>query len=117
MLHQPWLGALGNVVLDAVVAAQQPREAVLQEALRGAHKEPAGPHLHILLPEVLEEEEEENIWNFNFQRRWDPQPPTPLQGDAGGGSLVGLSVLSPTSLGWGDFLLAFLFMKWAEHCP
>lgn len=75
-LHQLRLGAPGRVILDAVVAAQGHREAVQQKALRGAHKEPAGPHLHVVLLEVLEEEEggAENICNFNFHAAWDPQP-------------------------------------------
>ena len=54
-LHQLGLEAPGRVVLDAVVTAQERGKAVLQEVLRGAHEETAGPHLHILLLKVLEE--------------------------------------------------------------
>lgn len=59
VLHQLRLEALGRVVLDAVVTSQERGKAVLQEGLCGAHKETAGPYLHVALLEVLEEEEEE----------------------------------------------------------
>lgn len=96
VLHQLGLGAPGCVVLDAVVAAQGHREPTLQEALCGAHVEPAGPRLHIALLEVLEGAGEgsrhlggplpsdlgpgtliPHSWDMEVSReesRWAPQP-------------------------------------------
>lgn len=99
VLHQLGLGAPGRVVLDAVVAAQKHREAVLQEALRGAHEEPARPRLHVVLPEILQEEEEARASGMSTSKwpgTWDPQLPLGVLADAEGDRL-GLSALPPTS--------------------
>lgn len=61
MLHQLRLGAPGLIIADTVIAAHRGREAVMEEALRGAHKQMARSRLHIVFLKVLEEV------GFNFR--------------------------------------------------
>lgn len=73
MLHQLGLGAPAGIVLDAVVAAHECREASVEEVLRGAHEQLTRPCLHILFLEVLQEEEEGGTWDFDSQVAWHLQ--------------------------------------------
>lgn len=55
MLHQLGLGTPGLIILDAMVATQRGWEAIVEEALCGAHEELARPCLHVVFLEVLGE--------------------------------------------------------------